>query len=350
MAEIRMGIIGAGDVAERHVEGLLRVGGVRLAGIAEPMDARRDAFAKAHGIEFTTGDYRLLLAAKDIDAVLILTPHNLHAGMAIEAFRAGKHVLCEKPMAPSLADCDRMLDESRSARRQFFVTHSLREDFFYRTASLRIAGGALGRLLGGSFRWFTDEEARLEDPTHWKGTKDRSGGGVLIDGGCHVSDLGNAFFGRATLVYALAGKLVARRPQVAEDTAAFAVKYESGAMASIFLSFTAGSSLRSPGGFAAGMTVDLYGTQGSVEGGYRIRDADWRRWCVEHRTGEPDVSHYYDGKALSGDIDFSIIRAMRGEAPPPLSALDARNAVAVVDAAYQSLATARAVEVDWRDE
>ena len=76
----------------------------------------------------------------------------------------------------------------------------------------------------------------------------------------------------------------------------------------------------------------------------------WHRWCVEHRSGQPDVSHYYDGKALAGDIDVSIVRAMRGEAPPPLTALDARNAVAVVDAAYQSLASGRAVEVDWRDE
>ncbi|MBI4606921.1 MAG: Gfo/Idh/MocA family oxidoreductase [Planctomycetes bacterium] len=349
-SELRIGIIGACDVAERHVAGLQRAGGVRLTALAEPVEARREAFARAHGIGLATGDYRLLLAARDVDAVLILTPHHLHARMALEAFEAGKHVICEKPMAPSLADCDRMLDAARAAGVAFHVTHSLREDFFYRTAIARVRAGALGRLIAGSFRWYTDEEARLNDPGHWKGTKDQSGGGVLVDGGCHVADLANAFFGRAARVQAFGAKLVARRPEVAEDTAAFSIEYESGALVSVLLSFTAGAAMRSRDGFGAGMTADLYGTAAHIEGGYALRDADFRRFCLEHRTGEPDLVHFYDGKGRMGDIDVSVVRALRGEAPPPLTAADARNAVAVVDAAYQSLAAGQAAEVDWRDE
>jgi predicted dehydrogenase len=350
MKETRIGIVGAGDVAERHVEGLLRAGGVLLAGVAEPDGERRRAFQSRHGLEFGVADHRFILSAKDVDAVLILTPHHLHADMVIEALRAGKDVICEKPMARTAAECDRMLEAARAAGRALFVTHSLREDFFFRTAARRAAEGGFGRLIASSFRWFTDELARLEDSGHWKGTKAQSGGGVLIDGGCHVADLGNALFGRARRVNAFGAKLVARRAEVAEDTAVFAVEHEGGALVSVLLSFTAGSSLRPPGGFAAGMLSDIYGTDLHMEGGYLIRGGDVRRFAVEHRSGAADVSHADGGTSRPGDIDVAIIRALRGEAPPPLTALDARNAVAVVDAAYESLAAARAAEVDWRDE
>src|SRR5262245_19504257 len=105
MTELKLGIIGAGDVAERHLEGLSRAGGVRLAGVAEPDPARRQAFASRHGVELAVGDYRLLLAAKGINTVLILTPHHLHAAMTCEALAAGKDVICEKPMARTAAEC-----------------------------------------------------------------------------------------------------------------------------------------------------------------------------------------------------------------------------------------------------
>lgn len=349
MNPIRVGIVGAGDVVGRHVEGLVRSPGVRITAVAEPIESRRVALARAHGIEFAVADYRLLLAAKDVDVVLLLTPHNLHAAMTVEALQAGKHVVCEKPMAPSLVDCDRMLDTAQAMKRELYITHSLREDFFYKLTVERTRSGALGKLLGASFRWYTNETARLNDPTHWKGTKAGSGGGVLVDGGCHVSDLANAFFGRARRVTALASKLVAQRPEVAEDTAAFSIEYESGALVSVLLSFTAGSSLCPPGGFAAGVQTTVHGSVGSMEGGFCLRGADFRRFCTEYRSGEPDQQHHYDGKAAAGDIDFAIFRALAQQGPPPLTALDARNAVAVVEAAYESIDTGHTADVDWRD-
>jgi predicted dehydrogenase len=349
-SELRIGIIGSGDVAVRHMDGILRTAGVRLTAVAEPVEERRLSFARQHSVPLAVADYKLLLASPEVDLVFILTPHYLHGPMTLDALRAGKHVICEKPMAPSLAECDRMLDAARAAGLQFHITHSLRTDFFYRTASARVRAGALGRLIAGSFRWFTDEAARLNEPGHWKGTKDRSGGGVLVDGGCHVADLANALFGRAARVQAFGSKLVARRPEVAEDTATLSIEYESGALVSVLLSFTGGAALRSRDGFGAGMIVDLFGTEGHIEGGYVLRDVDLRRFCREHRTGEPDLGHFYDGKGRHGDIDLALLRAFRGEAPPPVTALEARNAVAVVEAAYLSLASGRVAEVDWRDE
>ncbi len=346
-ASLTIGLIGAGDIASRHAEELRDERRVRIAAVAEPHAGRRAEFASRFEIPRQTGEYRELLSEPAIDLVLILTPHHLHLPMVLDSLKAGKHVICEKPMGRTLAECDAMLAAAASSGKKLFITHNLRGDFFYRTARRRIDSGAVGRLLLGSFRWFTDEIARLEDPGHWKGTVDRSGGGVFIDGGCHVADLGNAFFGRARKVAAAGKRLVASRDDRGEDNGGFIVHYDSGATATFALSFTAGKGFRASR-FAAGMNVDLFGTEGHLEGAYLLRDEVLRRWCIERRPGVEPIHHPPpESSPHSNDGDF--VRALLDGAPPPLTAVDARNAVAVVEAAYRSMRTGRIEDVDWRD-
>jgi predicted dehydrogenase len=345
---LRIGIIGAGEVAERHVAGLLRAGSVEIAAVAETDAARRTAFARQHGVGRATADYRLLLSAPEVDAVLLLTPHHLHRPMALESFEAGKDVICEKPMAPTVEDCDLMLDAAARRGRALFVTHTLRHDFFFEAASRRLREGALGKPLAASFRWFTDERRRLEAAGHWKGTRERSGGGVLIDGGPHAADVANALFGRAVRVIAFGAKLDTQRAEVAEDTAAFAVEYAGGVLATFLLSFTAGAAFAAAEGFAAGIAVDLFASEGHIEGGFLVRDGRFRRFWTEHRRGAEDRSAADETDDWTGAVDTAIVRALRGEAAPPVTALEARNAIAVVEAAYQALASGRSVDVDWR--
>lgn len=343
---IRIAFLGAGDVAARHADGLVRAGDVEIASVTDPIGERAVALAETVGIERVEDDPEVAMTRADIDAVLLLTPHHLHAPQAITAFRAGKHVICEKPLARTVAECDAMLGAARSSGKRLFVTHVLRTVFFFEKARERVEAGALGRLTLGSFTWYTDELPRLEDPEHWKGTVEESGGGVLIDGGCHASDVGNWLFGKAVRVSALASKLVTKRDSVGEDTATFQVEYESGAFASFALSFIAGSGLR-PGRFACGMDVDLFGTEGHIEGGYRFRDDDHRHYCTEHHSGAPDRVHEVEHVRSYGDIDLAIIDALRGDTEPPVTAIEARNAVAVVEAAYRSIESGKTVEVDW---
>ena len=344
---IRIAILGAGEIAERHVEGLQRARGVRLVSVCDPLTERANALALAAGFDRVDADADDAIAADDIDLVLVLTPHDLHAPQVVAALEAGKHVVCEKPMGRTVAECDAMLEAAARTGRQLFVTHVLRTMFFFARAHERVDAGALGRLTLGSFRWYTDELSRLDDPAHWKGTRDISGGGVLIDGGCHVCDVGNWLFGPARRVQALADRLVATREAVSEDTAVFQVEYESGALASYSMSFVAGSGLR-PRRFACGMDVDLYGTEGHIEGGYRFRDEEHRHYLTEHRGGEEDRVHPVDSAGVYGDIDVAIIEALRGERQTPVTPIEARNAVAVVEAAYRSLESGTSVDVDWR--
>lgn len=348
--DIGFAVIGAGDVADRHIEGLLREPGARIVAVAEPDPGRRARFQARYGVEQATAHAEGALDLPGVQVALVLTPHDLHEPVVLEALRAGKDVLCEKPFAPTVAACDRMLAAAKAAGRRLYVTHTYREEFFFKVSRERLGSGELGRPLGASFEWFTDEEERLETPGHWKGTRARSGGGVLIDGGCHVADVAHGLLGRARRVQAFSEKLVARREEVGEDTAAFTIEHEGGALSTCLLSFTWGRAFRGRAGFAAGMRATISAATGRLEGGFQLRDADFRRWCREVRPGVGDLDHYYDGRGRPGDIDCALLAALRSLAPPPLTALDARNAVAIVEAAYASIEAGRAVEVDWRDE
>src|SRR5580693_964945 len=104
MTKIKVAILGTGFMGRVHTEGLRRLGNVEVAGIAaRTMDQAR-RFADELSIERATGDYREFLADPEIDAVHICTPNNLHFPMAKAALEAGKHVICEKPLATSVED------------------------------------------------------------------------------------------------------------------------------------------------------------------------------------------------------------------------------------------------------
>ena len=345
-ASLTFGVIGAGDIAALHAETLLSEPEVKIAAVAEPDGPRRDAFATRFKVQTATADWRELLQDQRLNAILILTPHHLHHPMVTAALKARKHVICEKPMARTVSECDGMLAEAASAGRGLYIAHNLRNVFFPRTVMARIAAGAIGRPTLGSFQWFTDEISRLDDPRHWKGTVDRSGGGVFIDGGCHVSDLGNLFFGPARRVAAMGRRMVAALPDRGEDNGAFLVEYASGATCTFALSFTNGKAYRGER-FGAGMFADIWGTDGHLEGGYLVQDADMQHFCHEHRAGQGEVRHPVP-EGVERGIDKEFVRSILTGAPPPISAVDARNAVAVVEAAYRSTRSGRIEDVDWR--
>ena len=105
---IGVGIIGAGFAGEAHADAISEVDGVHLVAASRRDVEKLRAFCKAHNC-VPYGDYHTLLADKRIDVVVVSTPHHLHTTIAIDAAASGKGILLEKPMAPSLAECDDIL-------------------------------------------------------------------------------------------------------------------------------------------------------------------------------------------------------------------------------------------------
>lgn len=197
MAELRIGILGSGYMGRTHAECITKhVTRARLVAVAG--GRRAPALAADYGVAVEP-DFPALLARPDIDAVLIATPHADHCAQVIEAARAGKHVLVEKPMATSVADCTAMIEACAAAGVRLEVIQTQRfRGAISRTRDL-VASGAIGRprmFQGRSL--FTDY---VVDTSPWAGKEEH--GGAFLDTAVHIFDLMRVVLGsEATRIFA----------------------------------------------------------------------------------------------------------------------------------------------------
>ena len=183
MAELRLAILGSGYMGRTHAECITKhVTRARLVAVAG--GRRAPALAADYGAAFE-GSYESLLTRSDVDAVLIATPHADHCAQVLAAAAAGKHVLVEKPMATSVADCTRMIEacERAGVRLQVIQTQRFR-GAISRTRQL-VADGAIGtvRMFEGR-SLFTDY---VVDQSPWAGEAEQ--GGAFLDTGVHFFDI-----------------------------------------------------------------------------------------------------------------------------------------------------------------
>lgn len=146
-ATVRWGVIGLGWFGEVHAEVLSQMPGIELAALCTRRADRLKEVADRFGVRRRYTDYRQLLADEEVDAVSIVTHIYDHRDITIDALRAGKHVLLEKPMAPDVDQCDAILAAARTARGLFMVGHICRFDPRVTLAKEAIAAGRIGRII-----------------------------------------------------------------------------------------------------------------------------------------------------------------------------------------------------------
>jgi len=190
--EIRAAIIGTGIIAHQHVKGYADCEGVNIVAAADINEAKLNAFCDEHGIPNRYLSFREMIARDDIDVVSVCLHNNLHAPVAIEVMRAGKHCYCEKPVAGSYHDAAKMLAVSEETGRMLHVQLSLIYTSAAHAAKKLIAQGLLGEVYHARSygyrrrgRPFVDGYAEKEfDSKYW------AGGGALYDMGVyHISRL-----------------------------------------------------------------------------------------------------------------------------------------------------------------
>jgi predicted dehydrogenase len=147
MKKIRTAVIGAGFMGKVHAEMIRRLGNVEIAAVAGISDEEAKAFGQAVGVENTTSDYRTILADQTIDAVHVCTPNNLHYPISLEALKAGKAVLCEKPLTMNVAEAQKLVDLAKKTGLANCVNHNLRYYPVLQHLRQVIANGELGDIL-----------------------------------------------------------------------------------------------------------------------------------------------------------------------------------------------------------
>ncbi len=227
MLRVRWGLIGCGDIARKRVApALCDLPNCDLVAVSRAQAERAEAFAREFGAERWYGDWRQLLADEEIAAVYIATPVHLHAAQTIAAAEAGKHVLCEKPMALDVAECDRMIAACAVNGVRLGVAYYRRFYPVVERIKTILRAGEIGQPVLAQMRAFERFDPEPTHPRRWLLDKERSGGGPMFDFGCHRIEVLLNLFGHITEVRGLVSNVMFAR--AVEDTASALFQFADG--------------------------------------------------------------------------------------------------------------------------
>jgi len=353
--KLKVGIIGTGAISNVHLNGYAKS---RVAHIHALADVDREALARRaeqHNVppERCFTDHRKLLKLAELDAVSVCTPNSLHCRQTVDALAAGKHVLCEKPMAMNPAEAQKMIDAAAKAGRelQIGLHNRFRSDaaFIKRLAD----DGALGNIY-----YARCQAVRRRGVPSWGvfGQMDKQGGGGLIDIGVHMIDLTWWLMGGPKPVrvtgqtYQTIGNQKGHvgsfgrwdyKTYTVEDFACGLVRFDNGATMSIECSFNANLNENRQGcqlvGDKGGAGISPLAVQIEMNG--HLTD------CTPNNVDRADQPHPL-GKLTDHEKEVvAFCRSILKGTPVPVPATEAIQTQKIIDAIYRSAKTGKEVTI-----
>ncbi len=331
---IGVAVVGCGWAGARHAQAFRRLGAaVRWAVDTQP--ERAAALAGGAAESHVASDYQVALEDPAVDAVDICLPHHLHAPVAVAAARAGKHVLCEKPLAASLTEADQMIAAAHDAGVTLMVAENVRFDPLYHEIRRLLDAGAIGRpaliqmtrecYLTRSFledrRWFLDRRA--------------AAGGIMMSGGIHDFEAMRLLIGEVAGVSALRARQRFTEME-GDDTSIALVRFEDGTVGTLVESFVLKSLVTASGTEVHTLRID--GDLGSlaVRDGHAIHLFSER---PEYLPGGTLAQHdLYVPEADTFELEIAhFLDCLRTGQEPITSGRSQRRALEIVLAAYASM-------------
>jgi predicted dehydrogenase len=333
---VRFGVIGLG-MGRSHVEKLRQAPHADLVAVCDMDTGRLERVGNEFWVNWRTTNYEDLLGSPDVDAVVVALPNALHAPVAVAALRAGKHVLCEKPMARNAAEAERMLQAQRESGRKLMI------HFNYRFTPAAMAlyrftqSGELGYAYHARSWWHRTRG--IPGLGSWFTSKEAAGGGPLIDLGVHRLDLALWYMGYPKAVavsgatYSALGNELASRVGKAyevEDMASAFVRFDNGASLLLEASWAANGELREE------MVTQVYGTKGgvihrNVNASYEFEGRVFRE---EHGSYVSVTPQIYPTDLDSAQEHFA--RSILQDTPPIATGEHGLEVMRILDAVYAS--------------
>ncbi|MBM3276839.1 MAG: Gfo/Idh/MocA family oxidoreductase [Candidatus Handelsmanbacteria bacterium] len=333
---LRLALLGCGAIARYHLNGIKeRVPRVKVTAAIDTDRAKAEAYAAETGAQVFTS-YDEALEMGQFDAVDILLPHDLHEPCALKAFAAGKHVLLEKPMAPTLEGCARILEASKKAGTVFMVAENAQYWPEVVKAQEVIQSGDLGEIITARAAFVCEfDEYWFKEKKPWRYEKSRAGGGITIDGGSHWIRPLRMWMGELDEVVAVIGHPLAQMEGESLVRAIF--RFQSGAVAGFDAMMVATPMGPEPWWRITGTKGELV-LDGAFGGGIRLYDR-------EHRQGRTLMEPQGYAKSFGPELEDFARAVLDGKplAAGPESALgELRAALAI----YRS-ASSRQWEKVW---
>ena len=339
MEKVGICVIGSGRAGMIHAVNFVKnVPGARLAAMVDPVEhTARDACA-ALGIDTYYTDYRHALEDKKVDAVVIVTPTKFHMNIAVDAAKAGKHILCEKPMAMTVEECRKMNEASKKAGIVLQIGFMRRFDAGFVQAKEIVDSGAIGDVV-----MVRSNTRGPSIPQPWMYDISKSNG-PLAEVNSHDIDTLRWFTNSEfDTIYAIGGNY--RSPEARQDFPDF---YDNVIVAASFKNGMQGMIDGAQGvGYAYDSRVEVLGTKGCVFIG-RLNDNAVVTCTADNKYGNyPLVSSWtklFKEAYLAEDIAF--VNSIINGAPPKVTGLDGEAAVKVVAAGNLSIIEKRIVKLD----
>jgi len=344
------GLIGCGEIAVQTAKGIAQSSNSEIGIVQDVNEEIAKDLADKYGVPYCL-TWDELLGHRELDAVYIATPHYLHAGAAVAAAAAGKHVLVEKPIATTLADADRMIAAAEKAGVALSVAFALRYTDRSRKVKEIIDGGALGKIVGIDFGeytykpesyWTSGWTGRVQ--TDWRASKEKSGGGILLMNYVHTVDFMRLATGLDVVSVAANYDTFKTKVEV-EDYIVVIMRLSNGA-----IGVARGATIVEGKVFPGGVEGDrIIGTDGQL---FITRETIHLYVAKPYREYEAGKWHSiptaepWGGRA---ELIREFSKAVLAGKKPPVAALDGRKALEVCLAAYKSGATGQFVRLPMKE-
>ncbi len=269
MKKYKFAIIGCGRIAQRHAEHIANNG--ILQAVCDNINEKADKLGSEYQANVYYNIDELLKKEKDIDVVSICSPNGLHAEQSIKAFRAGFHVLCEKPMAISVADAGQMISESLRANKHLFIVKQNRFNPPVIALKQIIDEGKLGKIYSAQLNCFWNRNEAYYKTSDWKGTL-KLDGGTLYTQFSHFIDLMYWLVGDVKEVRAKTGNYGHQGIIEFEDTGVVSLEFYNGAIGTINYSINS---------FQKNMegSITIFAEKGTIKiGGQYLNELEYQKF------------------------------------------------------------------------
>jgi predicted dehydrogenase len=354
MTQHGFGLIGCGMIAEYHTLAINEIPGARVvAAYSRDLSRAEKIAAMAHGKCQVYDELDKMLSHPGVDVVCVCTPSGAHRDPAVQAARAGKHVVVEKPLEITLLRCDAIIDACDTAGVRLCTIFPSR----FSPANIRlkeaIEGGRFGRLtLGDTYvKWWRTQE--YYDSGGWRGTWELDGGGALMNQAVHNVDLLFWLMGDVESIVAMTATLAHTRIEV-EDTAVASLRFKNGALGVIEAATSAYPGLLK--------RTEIHGDRGSA----RVEQDDITLWDFQEKV--PSDNEVF--AAMAGAAGFKagasdprgithighrdqltdFLHAIDQGKSPLVDGREGRKSVEIIRAIYESARTGQTVKLPFREE
>jgi UDP-N-acetyl-2-amino-2-deoxyglucuronate dehydrogenase len=328
--KIGFGIIGTGNIAKFHADCIEKITDAHLFGVLSKSKSRAQQVAKDYKCP-VFWEMEKLLSQQEIDVICVCNESGLHGTTIAEIAKAGKHILCEKPLETTVDKIDRIAAVVKSSGVQLGCVFQNRENPEYKKFKNYIESGSLGKILlcQTSINWY-------RPPTYykssWRGTIALDGGAALINQGIHTIDLMLDLMGEVILVGGIVDTL--HHQIEGEDVAVASLKFKSGALGTL-----SGGTALYPG---EPESITIYGTLGNIvfRGGKIVSSTVESIHQALSESDENPGTGASDPMAITDQFHIAaikdIIDAIRFNRSPRVNIDQAKKSVALINAIYQS--------------